>query len=211
MKKIYTLISAALLTAFGSQAESLHFTVGGEEVANGSRVNITGCYDGYMFNPHLTVTADKGGTMTGTVEVTKLSCQPELDQDTWATGGQLEVTWCAFGSCVPVKLGTPCTKSGSLTAGKPEDMELEFMITLGDSQSFEALTFDGECEFKCSFAGEDYSLTLYVTQTSGVNEIEDDLNATPEYFDLQGRRVMEPAGGIYIVRQGNKVTKRVIR
>lgn len=46
---------------------------------------------------------------------------------------------------------------------------------------------------------------------SGVSEIMFDENAPVEYFNLQGVRVANPSNGIFIVKQGNKVTKRVIR
>lgn len=49
--------------------------------------------------------------------------------------------------------------------------------------------------------------------TSGVESVElsNDENAPVEYFDLQGIRVSNPSNGVYIVRQGSKVTKQVIR
>lgn len=38
-----------------------------------------------------------------------------------------------------------------------------------------------------------------------------DENAPVEYFNMQGVRVAEPTTGLYIVRQGNKVSKQLIR
>lgn len=48
---------------------------------------------------------------------------------------------------------------------------------------------------------------------SGVDavEINEDENAPVEYFNLQGVRISNPSAGLYIVRQGSKVTKQVIR
>lgn len=49
---------------------------------------------------------------------------------------------------------------------------------------------------------------------SGVENIEAvvDENAPVEYFNLQGVRVANPAeGGIYIRRQGNKVSKILVK
>lgn len=50
---------------------------------------------------------------------------------------------------------------------------------------------------------------------SGVDNIaldtEIDENAPVEYFNMQGVRVAEPTTGLYIVRQGNKVSKQLIR
>lgn len=38
-----------------------------------------------------------------------------------------------------------------------------------------------------------------------------DENAPVEYYNLQGLRVLNPENGIYIRRQGSKVTKVIIR
>ncbi len=47
---------------------------------------------------------------------------------------------------------------------------------------------------------------------AGVDNVAvDNANAPVEYFNLQGIRVAQPENGIFIVKQGNKVTKQVIR
>lgn len=46
---------------------------------------------------------------------------------------------------------------------------------------------------------------------SGIAEIGVEENAPVEYYNLQGIRVENPENGLYIVKQGNKVTKKVIR
>ena len=61
-------------------------------------------------------------------------------------------------------------------------------------------------EFKIKAHGND----------SSVKDIEADDNAIDyskpvEYYDLQGRRVVNPETGLYIVRQGTKTAKRLIR
>lgn len=50
-----------------------------------------------------------------------------------------------------------------------------------------------------------------MSTNTAVETIVTDNNATPEYYNLQGVRVMNPSNGIYIVRRGNKVTKEVVR
>lgn len=49
--------------------------------------------------------------------------------------------------------------------------------------------------------------------TAAIEEVigEADANAEAEYFNLQGVRVVNPKGGIYIVRRGAKVSKEYIR
>lgn len=47
--------------------------------------------------------------------------------------------------------------------------------------------------------------------TSGIADIVADENAPVEYFNLQGIRVANPENGLYIRRQGNKVTKVIVK
>ncbi len=52
------------------------------------------------------------------------------------------------------------------------------------------------------------SSTVTIAQVSGVESIAAETTATAEYFNLQGIRVANPvAGQLYIVKQGNKVSK----
>lgn len=46
---------------------------------------------------------------------------------------------------------------------------------------------------------------------AGVDSVGIDMNAPVEYFNIQGMKVTNPENGLYIVKQGNKVTKRFIR
>ncbi len=87
----------------------------------------------------------------------------------------------------------------------------------------EAIAFiNGENAFNIvSFA--DYPKTLYFTvnfkektvtvsdKETGVESIDADNNVNAEYYNLQGIRVNEPVKGqLYIVRQGNKVSKVIL-
>lgn len=55
-------------------------------------------------------------------------------------------------------------------------------------------------------------MTLSSKASTGVESItEDNTNAPAEYFNLQGVKVNNPENGLYIVRQGNKVSKQYIR
>lgn len=53
-----------------------------------------------------------------------------------------------------------------------------------------------------------YSLVLGEV---GVAGIESDENAPVEYFNLQGVRVANPGSGVYIVRQGSRVSKKIFK
>jgi hypothetical protein len=53
---------------------------------------------------------------------------------------------------------------------------------------------------------------LFEGNGSGVGSIVvDSENAPVEYYNLQGVRVANPTPGLYIVRQGTKVSKTVVR
>lgn len=52
---------------------------------------------------------------------------------------------------------------------------------------------------------------LFGNIDASVNSVEINENEPIEYFDLQGRRVENPTKGLYILRQGNKSVKRVVR
>ncbi len=58
----------------------------------------------------------------------------------------------------------------------------------------------------------DFTLEMWDAAGAGVDNVAvDNANAPVEYFNLQGIRVAQPENGISIVKQGNKVTKQVIR
>ena len=46
---------------------------------------------------------------------------------------------------------------------------------------------------------------------AGIADVEIDANAPVEYYNLQGVRVEEPAAGLYIRRQGNNVSKVLVK
>ena len=64
-------------------------------------------------------------------------------------------------------------------------------------------------------AWADQTLMQLQPKGSGVDSIEEeeaiDFNAPVEYYNLNGVRVENPDKGIYIIKQGNKVSKAVIR
>lgn len=73
----------------------------------------------------------------------------------------------------------------------------KFVATTVEQQE----TKNGRVDFKT------ISVTL---EKSGVMNIELDLNAPVEYYNLQGVRVENPTSGLYIRRQGNNVSKVVL-
>lgn len=57
-----------------------------------------------------------------------------------------------------------------------------------------------------------YYLSLYFNDgTDSISSIEADENAPIEYYNLQGIRVDNPESGVYVRRQGSKVSKVLVR
>ncbi len=52
---------------------------------------------------------------------------------------------------------------------------------------------------------------IEIVDAAGVEGVSIDKNAPAEYYTIDGLRVSEPANGIYIVRQGEKVYKVIVR
>lgn len=215
MKKLYIILAAAA-AALSANAD-LHFYINGEEVANGSRVDVTSYFEDeggmYLVDPKMEIKADESGAFSGTAKLTKAESIPALDAE-WTYGANIVGKWCAFdGQCLLVEVvGQDYTKTANLVANTAEDMQFEFTGTIGDEQDPEELVIKAECLFDFKFGGKTYTLTLFMDKDpSGVNDVMFDSNAPVEYFDLQGRRIANPSQGLYIMRQGNKVTKSIIK
>lgn len=120
---------------------------------------------------------------------------------------------------------------GDATGGTFEGMELMWDMP-GDGKGYSELSNGGHA-FRTMYpyyvqdeAGKNgvYILSFYSKTVmavylvsedgfnAGVNDIvaNDDVNAPVEYFNLQGVKVVNPENGLYIVRQGNTVTKQYV-
>ena len=56
-----------------------------------------------------------------------------------------------------------------------------------------------------------YAKVVFSNTPTGINGISSDVDAPVEYYNLNGMRVSEPADGIFIRRQGSKVSKVVLK
>ena len=55
-------------------------------------------------------------------------------------------------------------------------------------------------------------MTVTISTATGVEDITVDAAAPAEYYNLQGIRVAQPeAGKLYIVKQGDKVSKMLVK
>ena len=74
-------------------------------------------------------------------------------------------------------------------------------VGLGKDENSPAQYWNPFCDFKLEKFDENYNAVEAIDAANGV----------VEYYNLQGVRVANPQGGIFIVREGNKVSKKVIR
>ena len=59
--------------------------------------------------------------------------------------------------------------------------------------------------------GNPINVTFTTDKMAGISDITVDDNAEAEYYRLDGVKVSEPSNGIFIRRQGNKVTKVIVK
>ena len=93
-----------------------------------------------------------------------------------------------------------------LTGLKPNAVNglwVKAVITLTDGQKSEEITFPG--------AAQGYTGLEIDMRSDAISAVEAENDAPVEYFNLQGVRVENPVNGLFIRRQGTKVSKVVIR
>lgn len=86
---------------------------------------------------------------------------------------------------------------------------VEFEIPEGGAKVWVGLGKDENSPAQYWNPFADFKLEL--SDGAGVEGVGDADNAAPVYYNLQGVRVANPTGGVFIVREGNKVSKKVIR
>ena len=86
-------------------------------------------------------------------------------------------------------------------------------VTVENTAEGKAVNITGVASWYTNKGAEAPAMQLYpirVDEAAAISEINADENAPVEYFNLQGVRVNNPEGGLFIMRQGSKVAK-VIR
>ena len=113
---------------------------------------------------------------------------------------------------VPTDATTLETPSGSVTAtvNIPE-VGLENNACQSSSDHTKAWFVEKAGTYTLKFNLNDWTLNVTPNGSTGGIEIVTDANAPAEYYNLQGVRVYDPAGGLYLVRKGGKVSKVMIK
>lgn len=81
----------------------------------------------------------------------------------------------------------------------------DITITVGDN---ELEPVDGVYTFETS---ADTNVKVTSNIEAGISDITVDSNEAPVYYNLYGVQVVNPENGIFIVRQGNKITKKLVK
>lgn len=113
---------------------------------------------------------------------------------------------------VPTEATTLENPSGSVKAivNIPE-AGLENNACESSSDHSKAWTVEKAGTYTLKFNLNDWTLNVTPAGSTGSVEIVTDANAPAEYYNLQGVRVYDPAGGLYLVRKGGKVSKVMIK
>lgn len=103
----------------------------------------------------------------------------------------------AIAECVPVQLPTGSLRTALNLVDNPTNLGKEVLVY-------------GNIYMYFNVAGVK-NISEYKLDTNAVDAIEIEENDAPvEYFNLQGVRVENPANGLYIKRQGDKVSKVIL-
>lgn len=216
MKKLL-LLSALTLGALSLNAQNFTVTVEGKPVKNGETVishHLTCVETEYMgeidrnynLNPEVYVTAEADMPATVTLTNTSAIAEPAT-QICWPT------------NCVVVHQGLSVSPDGTFLAGVPTDLLVE-STTLYDYEPEDLKLLESGFTLSCTVnivptANPANAFTFYLNLVNdpqiyaGVDAVVDD-NAPVEYFDLAGRKVVNPAKGqLVIERKGAKAVKRI--
>ena len=94
------------------------------------------------------------------------------------------------------------------------DQVKKVSFTVGDDGKL-AIAMTKECEADAQNRFAYKSFVIKCTKAAEVAAVEgiaiDNANAPVEYYNIQGMKVANPSNGLYIVKQGNNVTKQIIR
>lgn len=228
MKK-FLLLSALAISAMSVNAESFgdHFKLlyEGKEVTNGQELVITECVDntefgeGYAYECNLDIVnmKDEPAKMFGAMEWTGT---PTYEDVVDGMKNNYPYTW-----GMPMFCAEQCFAFSQISAGEGYFDVVASSLGLNQFWTIHLNTIASKetvSKYKLFFAAcdengdriEDAELELSLViggdNGSGVESISVSDEA-PVYYDLQGRKVVNPEKGIYLVKRGAKVAKELVR
>lgn len=223
MKK-FLLLSALALGAFSAMAQTVGVTVMGEPVANGGTVT-SYCYEETKIewgdiniitkelNPHVSATS--------TPEATYIISVTDLTTDNVQYMPNVQICWPML--CVDVYKGKPGTTQPGTLGTTPKLLEIHSSpstLTIPDvgqpATPWPDEAFMLSCLVEIKKEGSStnaftFNLNMiYDPDQASVGGIVDDNDAAPEFFDLSGRRVLNPEKGQILIKRSGASVEKVI-
>lgn len=217
MKKI--LLLAAMAAAFSAGAQNFKVYSGDVELKDGETLNMSQMYEhdfnDLIFDPQLTLVTTKAGNVTLTLDFTKSETAPALsgedDYLNYLNGiGDPILQICSENiakNCIRLTLGQKESWTGTLAADYTEDLKIEQSYTLGSAvEGIEGLTISSQFDLTIEQGGESITVTCVIElDAASISSISaDKVNNSGARYDLQGRKLAQPAKGVNIVN-GQKV------
>lgn len=217
MKKLL-LLSALAFSAIASQAVTFNVTIAGQEVQPGSTVTSNHLtveyfeeeYKGqiisttsYVLDPEIFATASEPTDATVTVTLNSFNFP--------ALAPNLQFCW--PNNCYDLEPGTPQESKGRLNS-TPSD--LAFHALWNDYTIDEPFTYSCSVQIVSQTNPSDsfsfnFDLSYDPAQLNGVDGVEADDDVPTVYYDLAGRRVLNPQKGqLVIERKGSKASKVIL-
>lgn len=213
MKKIYQFsfkglaVAALAMMANVAVGQNLKVTSNGNPVADGDVIEVK-CEPedfseifGYFYlncrwDPNLEV-ASESGDETLYVTVSKVDDLPTF-----------EICWPS--QCINMGSDGKAVTSGTI-GSTPSKVDIHVVEDIEDEN---ATALNGgamsKVNLRCASESLEFTLKALPVDINAVEETFADINVRPEYYTIQGIRVVEPQKGqLVIERKGSKVTKRI--
>ena len=213
MKKLLLYAAFAAMATTASAASSDYFKVmyEGHEVADGSMIYCNNVLAGGLpgednYSADVTFMSLEGEQLL-LLSVNPDTEQPEYDGGSWGMPQVCE----ADGNCFP---------PSEYYFGEMDEAGFMWMIeateVLDDAEPVYIVTAMVAYGERDDYEIEDDSLMTFRIKYSKnidakVDSLNSDSNEAPVYYNLLGKRIENPSNGVFIVKQGKKVTKQIFR
>lgn len=218
MKKIFTLLAVAAMAFTASAQEAETWTASGEEPEN-KTVVLPSIKAEFLDN-----TSKGSNAGVGTWDFSKTS-DARGDQNgleirfTPSKSGVLAITYgAAVSTSKSIHMEVNGDPANTIACTLPDGSQLESgakpatQVETGESITYNLVSGNYYNFYTngTKWRLKSFSFTPSADQ-SAITEIAADENAPVEYFNLQGMRVENPANGLFIKRQGSKVSKVLVK
>ncbi|MCH5237505.1 MAG: hypothetical protein J1E95_06880 [Muribaculaceae bacterium] len=211
MKKFLLLGTMAAIAATASAASTDYFVVkyNGQEITDGNTIYCNHRIAGLPFEDNYSADVDfisKEGEQLLVISVGPDTTQPGYDGASW---GMPQI-------CEGGDAGNCYANQEYYFADISEEGFIWMIEAIGVEMDVEPIYVVNACiaygERNDYEIEEDSMMTFYIKYSktdTKVAGIESDSNEKPVYYNLLGKQVTNPSNGVYIVKQGKKVTKQV--